>query len=222
MLKFVDDIRAIRQRDPAARHWLEVILCYPGFHAVFWHRWAHLLYRCHLKLLARITSSLNRFFTGVDIHPAAQVGRGLFIDHAAAVVIGETSIIGNNVTIYQGATLGGTGKDTGKRHPTIEDDVVISAGAKILGPLTIGKGSKVGAGAVVLIDVPPYSTVVGVPGKVVRRYDKPVDETADTGPDLDQTNLPDPVQRELDELRECVEKLQGFMQTVQQQENKRV
>ena len=164
-----NDFRVIMQRDPAARHALEVFLCYPGFWAVLIHRLSHFLFTHHLKLVARMLSQWMRFVTGIEIHPGAQIGQGLFIDHGMGVVIGETVEIGDNCTIYQGATLGGTGKTSGKRHPTIGNNVVISAGAKVLGPFVVGDDSKIGAGAVVLKEVPPHSTVVGVPGRVVRR-----------------------------------------------------
>lgn len=166
--KLRSDIRCILDRDPAARNAFEVMLFYPGFHAVRWHRTAHFLHRHKLKLLARAISQISRFFTGIEIHPGAKIGKRLFIDHGMGVVIGETAEIGNDVTIYQGATLGGTGKDTGKRHPTIGNNVMISSGAKILGPFTVGDYAKIGAGAVVLREVPPYATVVGVPGRVIK------------------------------------------------------
>ena len=163
-----EDIQAVKDRDPAARSSLEIYFCYPGLRAVRAHRRAHRLYQKGHTFLARWISNRTRKKTGIEIHPAAVIGRGLFIDHGMGVVIGETTEIGDNVTIYQGATLGGTGNETGKRHPTIEDDVVISSGAKVLGPFRVGKGSKIGAGAVVLKEVPPYCTVVGVPGRVVK------------------------------------------------------
>lgn len=168
------DIRCIRDRDPACKSGLEAFLCYPGLRAVRAHRCAHWLHTRGFKLLARMNSSLCRFFTGVDIHPGAVIGERLFIDHAQGVVIGETAVIGDDVTIYQGATLGGTGKQTGKRHPTIGSHVTISAGASVLGPLTVGDYAKVGAGAVVLNDVPAFATVVGVPGRVVRMRGCPI------------------------------------------------
>ena len=162
------DIRCILDRDPAARNAFEVILCYPGFHAVFWHRIAHFFHTHHCKLLARCISQLTRFFTGVEIHPGATIGKRLFIDHGMGVVIGETTIVGDDVTLYQGATLGGTGKETGKRHPTIGNHVTVATGAKVLGPFKVGDGAKIGAGAVVLKEVPPHATVVGIPGRVVK------------------------------------------------------
>lgn len=162
------DIRCVLDRDPAARNGFEVFLCYPGFHAVLWHRVAHFFHSHRCKLLARCISSLTRFFTGIEIHPGAVIGKRLFIDHGMGVVIGETTVIGDDVTIYQGATLGGTGKETGKRHPTIGNHVTIATGAKVLGPFTVGDGAKIGAGAVVLKEVPPHATVVGIPGRVVK------------------------------------------------------
>ncbi len=210
-----NDIRAVLSRDPAARNALEVVLCYPGFHAVVMHRCAHFLYKKGFKLLARIISQFNRFFTGIEIHPGAVIGEGLFIDHGMGVVIGETTEIGNNVTIYQGATLGGTGKETGKRHPTIGNNVVISSGAKILGPFKVGDNSKIGAGAVVLKEVPPNCTVVGVPGRIVKKDDRPVKMDLEDV-DLDQVRLPDPVTEDIKqllqrvgELEKRIEKMEG-------------
>lgn len=202
------DIRSIMERDPAARNKWEVILCYPGFHAILFHRIAHSLHLRRWRLLARVIATFNRFFTGVDIHPAAVVGKGLFIDHGLGVVIGETVEIGEDVTIYQGVTLGGTGKDTGKRHPTIGNRVVISAGAKVLGPFKVGDYSKVGAGAVVLKEVPPNCTVVGVPGIIVRRNGQADRKEID----LDQTRLPDPVEAQLQELQSSIKQLEKQME----------
>ncbi|MFZ1084899.1 MAG: serine O-acetyltransferase [Terracidiphilus sp.] len=164
-----DDINSILERDPAARSRLEVLLCYPGLWAVWIHRVAHQLWGAKMLLSARLLSQIARFFTGVDIHPGALLGRRLFIDHATGVVIGETSIVGSDVTMYQGVTLGGTGKQHGKRHPTICDGVFIGNNANILGNITVGENSRVGAGSVVLSDVPPNSTVVGVPAHIVYR-----------------------------------------------------
>jgi serine O-acetyltransferase len=169
MLRIREDVRSVFERDPAARSWLEVLLCYPGLYAVWAHRITNWLWHIHLYLVARIFSQVARFFTGVDIHPGATIGRRLFIDHGTGVVIGETAIVGNDVTIYQGVTLGGTGKQKGKRHPTVCDGVFIGNNANLLGDITIGENSRVGAGSVVLIDVPPNSTVVGVPAHVVYR-----------------------------------------------------
>ena len=163
-----EDIKAAKENDPAARNWFEILLTYSGVHALSWYRVAHFFHKIKLKLIARIISQLGRFFTGVEIHPAAKIEGGVFIDHGMGVVIGETAEVHKGTVIYQGVTLGGTGKEHGKRHPTIMEDVVISAGAKVLGGFTVGKGAKIGAGAVVLKEVPPYATVVGIPGRVVR------------------------------------------------------
>ena len=164
-----EDVNSVLERDPAARSWLEVMLCYPGLWAVWFHRISHVLWRAKLRLAARMLSQVARFFTGVDIHPGALLGRRLFIDHATGVVIGETAIVGSGVTIYQGVTLGGTGKGHGKRHPTVCDGVFIGNNANVLGNITVGENSRVGAGSVVLTDVPPNSTVVGVPAHIVYR-----------------------------------------------------
>ena len=169
-----EDINSILERDPAARSRVEVLLCYPGLWAVWIHRISHWLWSAKLRLSARLLSQATRFFTGVDIHPGALLGRRLFIDHATGVVIGETSIVGNDVTMYQGVTLGGTGKGHGKRHPTVCDGVFIGNNANILGNITIGENSRVGAGSIVLSDVPPNSTVVGVPAHIVYRNGKRV------------------------------------------------
>ncbi len=187
------DIAVVFDRDPAAKSVLEVIFCYPGFHAIIMHRLAHWFFRRRRYFLARLVSQINRFLTQIEIHPGATIGEGFFIDHGAGVVIGETAEIGNNVTIYQGVTLGGTGKEKGKRHPTIGDNVVISTGAKLLGSFTVGDNSKIGAGSVVLRDVPPNSTVVGVPGKVVVRDGRKVGSTDFSVIDLRHDQLPDPV-----------------------------
>ncbi|HAG06601.1 MAG TPA: serine O-acetyltransferase [Peptococcaceae bacterium] len=183
------DIQAVFERDPAAKNILEVLLCYPGLHALMLHRVAHRLYGWRLYTLARLISHISRFLTGIEIHPGAKIGEGVFIDHGTGVVIGETAEVGNNVTMYQGVTLGGTGKEKGKRHPTIGNNVVISAGAKVLGSITVGDNSKIGAGSVVLKPVPPNCTVVGVPGRIVRRDGKRVQDTID----LRHDQLPDPV-----------------------------
>ncbi|MGB9814257.1 MAG: serine O-acetyltransferase EpsC [Thermovenabulum sp.] len=166
----IEEAKLIMKKDKAAKSLLEVILCYPGLHALIFYRLAHKFYLKKMYFIARLISNLGRFFTGIDIHPGAKIGKGLFIDHGIGVVIGETAEIGNNVTIYHGVTLGATGNETNvKRHPTVEDDVVIGAGAKILGPVRIGRGAKIGANAVVLKDVPPYTTVVGIPAVEVKR-----------------------------------------------------
>ena len=194
------DLEAAKSHDPAATGAWEIVLTYNGFHALVLYRIAHYLHVRGFKLIARMISALGRFFTGIEIHPGAKIGYGVFIDHGTGVVIGETTEIGNNVTIYQGATLGGTGKDKGKRHPTVESGVMISAGAKVLGPITIGKNAKIGAGSVVLKDVPANATVVGVPGVVVRLNGERTD-------DLDQA-LPDPVEDKLNDLSERLRRLE--------------
>lgn len=200
MLKTIKtDLNAVLEKDPAARNRAEVFLTYSGFHAICMYRFAHFLYLHNYKLCARIVSQFSRFLTGIEIHPAAKIGNGVFIDHGAGVVIGETAEIGNDCTIYQGVTLGGTGKDKGKRHPTLKNGVMVAAGAKILGPFTVGKHAKIGAGSVVLKEVPDNATVVGVPGRVVRIKGERVD-------DLDQ-NLPDPVKDEITRLVSEIEKL---------------
>lgn len=188
------DLRAARDRDPAARSSLEIALCYPGVHAVWSHRVTHRLWLAGFHLTARVGSSLTRWLTGVDIHPGAQLGEGLFIDHATGVVVGETAVVGTDVTLYQGVTLGGTSLDRGKRHPTIGDRVTIGAGAKVLGPITIGSDSRIGANAVVVKPVPSNAVVVGVPGQVIARSRKPtgiqVREPEDSMmPDLVGTSL---------------------------------
>ncbi len=225
-----EDIRCVKRRDPACRSTFEVLFCYPGFRAVRAHRRAHWLYMHGLKGLARLVSEWCRFCTGVDIHPAAQIGKRLFIDHAQGVVIGETSVVGDDVTLYQGATLGGTGKETGKRHPTVGNHVTVSAGASVLGPVTIGDYAKVGAGAVVLSDVPRFATVVGVPGHVVRlngcqlncgeacackdeeSCPRGIQQEGEAGVDLDQVHLPDPVQQQINELLKRIETLEKLSQ----------
>jgi serine O-acetyltransferase len=169
-----EDVSAVFERDPAARSLVEVLLCYPGLHAVWAHHWNHWLWRHNLRFLARFCSQWSRLFTGIEIHPGAEIGRRLFIDHGMSVVMGETTIVGDDVTIYQGTTLGGTGKEKGKRHPTIENNVTVGAGARILGNITVGENSRVGAGSVVLRNVPPNSTVVGVPAHIVLRDGKRV------------------------------------------------
>ncbi|WP_068550656.1 serine O-acetyltransferase [Thermosulfidibacter takaii] len=205
------DYNAIFERDPAVRSKLEALLCYPGFHAILMHRVAHFLWTHNLKLLARIVSHISRFLTGIEIHPGAKIGKGFFIDHGMGVVIGETAEIGDNVTLYHQVTLGGVSLKKEKRHPTLKDNVVVGAGAKILGPFTVGENSKIGANSVVVKEVPPNSTVVGIPGKVVKKEKINV-----MGVDLDHHLLPDPVLeaiqailKELADLRKEVEELKG-------------
>lgn len=187
-----DDIDAICQRDPAVKSRAEAALLYSGFHAIMAYRVAHKLYEKEHYTPARFVSQSARFLTGIEIHPGATIGKGLFIDHGSGVVIGETTIIGDNCTLYQGVTLGGTGKDTGKRHPTLGDNVMVGAGAKVLGNFTVGDGAKIAAGAVVLGPVPENSTAVGIPAHIVRKAGKKVDPI-----DLDQVHIPDPVSQEL-------------------------
>ncbi len=186
------DIKAVFERDPAARNIWEV-LTYPGLWAIIFHRIAHLLWEANLRFLARLISQISRFLTGIEIHPGAKIGKGFFIDHGMGVVIGETTIIGNNVTLYQGVTLGGTGKERGKRHPTIDDDVVIGAEAVLLGPIYVGKGARIGAGSVVLKSVPPNCTVVGVPARVVRKDGRRISP-------LEHARIGDPLEECLREL----------------------
>lgn len=186
-----EDVRAVLERDPAARSHIEVFLLYPGIHAVFRHRIAHFFYKHNMKFIARLISQVSRFWTGIEIHPGATIGKGLFIDHGMGVVIGETAVIGDNCTIYQGVTLGGTGKERGKRHPTLGNNVMVGSGAKVLGPFTVGDNSKIAAGAVVLSEVPPNSTCVGVPARIVKCDGVRVE------PDLDQVAIPDPVSSQL-------------------------
>ena len=206
-----EDIKAVLNRDPAARNGFEVLLCYPGIWALIMHKPAHWLYLHNLKLIARLISQWTRFFTGIEIHPGATIGQRCFIDHGMAVVIGETAEIGNDVTIYQAVTLGGTGKDTGKRHPTIGNNVVISSGAKVLGPFKVGDHSKIGAGSVVLEEVPPNCTVVGIPGKIVRRGNKKTE-------DLNQTDMPDPIAVELECLRRRIVMLENKLREIDAKE----
>jgi serine O-acetyltransferase len=202
-----EDVEIVFEQDPAARNYFEVILTYSGLHAIWGHRVAHALYKRKLFFLARAVSQVSRFLTGVEIHPAAKIGRRFFIDHGMGVVIGETCEIGNNVTVFQGVTLGGTGKEKGKRHPTIMDHALIATGAKVLGNITVGAYSKVGAGSVVLKDVPDHSTVVGIPGRVVIQNGMRVDQ------DLNHCDLPDPV---ADRFKELEAELTSLRHEVQQ------
>ena len=204
------DIQAVRERDPAARSTLEVLLCYPGVHALVLHRFAHAIWRRGFTVLARFVSHVARFLTGIEIHPAAQLGPGLFIDHGMGVVIGETAEVGENVTLLQGVTLGGTSLKREKRHPTLGDNVVVGAGAKIIGGFKIGDGSRIGAGSVVVREVPTNSVVVGVPGRVTYRDGQRVAG----GIDLDQTDLPDPVSKAIEQLLERIRALEGELETV--------
>ena len=196
------EVRAIRDLDPAARSNAEVLLRYPGLHAVLAHRAAHYLHGKKHFFAARAISQIARGLTGIEIHPAAKIGKGVFIDHGCAVVIGETAEVGDNCTIYQGVTLGGTGKHCGKRHPTLGNDVMVGAGAKVLGPFKVGDHAKIAAGAVVLKEVPSDSTAVGIPAKIVNSASKSGAEN------LDQINIPDPVAQELTALKERVAELE--------------
>lgn len=198
-----EEIAVVRERDPAIKSNMEVLL-YPSFRVILHYRIAHKLYLKKHYFLARWISQRGVRKTGIEIHPGAKIGRGLFIDHGSGVIIGETAILGNNVTLYQGVTLGGTGKEKGKRHPTLEDNVMVSAGAKVIGSFTVGKNSKIGAGSVVIEEVPPNCTVVGVPGRVVRMGDQKIPRS-----DLDQIHLPDPVLNDIRELRENNQQLKA-------------
>jgi len=200
-----EQIDTVFKRDPAARSVLEIVLCYPGFHAILLHRMAHRLYRSGWFTLGRVVSQFSRTLTGIEIHPGARIGRRFFIDHGMGVVIGETSEIGDDVLLYQGVTLGGTGKDTGKRHPTIGNGVVIGTGAKILGNIRIGDHAKVGAGSVVVRPVPDHSTVVGVPGRVVGG--------AETDP-LEHGMLPDPEGQAIDDLARRMAQLENLVRSL--------
>ena len=204
------DIQAVRERDPAARSTFEVLLCYPGVHALAFHRVAHAIWRRGWTIPARFLSHMGRFLTGIEIHPAAKLGPGLFIDHGMGVVIGETAEVGENVTLLQGVTLGGTSLRREKRHPTLGDNVVVGAGAKIIGAFKIGDGSRIGAGSVVVREVPMNSVVVGVPGRVTYRDGQRVEGSID----LDQTDLPDPVSKAIEQLVERIRALEAELETV--------
>ncbi len=212
-----EDLDAVMQRDPAARSRAEVFFLYSGFRAVRSHRRANWFYRHNLKFLARWISQRSRRKTGVEIHPAAKIGKGLFIDHGMGVVIGETAEIGDNCTLYQNVTLGGTGKDHGKRHPTLGSNVLVGAGAKVLGPFTVGDNARVAAGAVVLDTVPPDATAVGVPARVVRIGGKKVESASQ---ELDQIHVADPVSMELCHLRGQLERMQNRVNQLEQNENR--
>ena len=196
-----NDIAAVKQRDPAAKNGVEILLLYSGVHAIFAYRVSHKLYLGKHYFSARLVSQLAKFFTGIEIHPGATIGKGLFIDHGTGVVIGETAEIGDNCTLYQGVTLGGTGKDVGKRHPTLGNNVMVGSGAKVLGPFKIGDNSKIASNAVVLEEIPPDSTAVGIPARVVRRGGRKVDN-------MDQIHIPDPVSQELCRLEHRIAQLE--------------
>lgn len=206
-----EEFQVIQERDPAIKTPLEVLL-YPSFRVMIQYRKAHKLYQNGHYFLARWISQRSARKTGIEIHPGAQIGKGLFIDHGNGVIIGETAIIGDNVTLYQGVTLGGTGKETGKRHPTLRDNVMVSAGAKVIGSFTIGENSKIGAGSVVLEEVPPNCTVVGVPGRIVKRENRKVPRS-----DMDQIHLPDPVLEDIRTLQKENEALKSKLQRMEYQ-----
>jgi serine O-acetyltransferase len=209
-----EDIQAVFERDPAARTTLEVVLAYPGLHAIWFHRLAHWFWSRHLKLVGRMISEFARFTTGIEIHPGAAIGRGLFIDHGMGVVIGETTEIGDDVLIYQGVTLGGTSLKKEKRHPTIEDHVMISAGASVIGPVRIGHHSRIGAGAVVVSNAPPYSTVVGIPGKVIEG-----ETTRQDLAELEHAHLPDPVARAINQLVDKLNRVGTRMEEIEERQD---
>jgi serine O-acetyltransferase len=204
-----EQVETIFREDPAAKSVLEIVLCYPGFHAILLHRLAHKLYKARWFLLARVVSQTARFFTGIEIHPGATIGRRFFIDHGMGVVIGETAEIGDDVLIYQGVTLGGTGKDKGKRHPTLGNHVVVGGGAKVLGNITIGDCVKIGAGSVVVHSVPDNATVVGIPGRIVRTKNTP-----QVNENLDHGKLPDPQGQAIDELNARIRELEEMVRTI--------
>lgn len=208
------DINAIKRRDPAARNSFEIFMLYSGLHAVIWYRMSHWFFGHKCRFIARMLSQWGRFFTGIEIHPGATIGKGLFIDHGSGVVIGETTIIGDDCLIYQGVTLGGTGKDTGKRHPTLGNNVMVGSGAKILGPFTVGDNARIAANAVVLEEVPENSTAVGVPAKIVRKNGTKVCEL------VDHVHIPDPVSLELCHLMECIDSLEQELKTYKAKDNK--
>src|SRR5579872_3076652 len=210
----IADLNAPLERDPAARGPLDVILSYPGFHAVTMHRLVHSLYRARIPLLPRWLSNVNRFLTGIEIHPGAKLGSGVFIDHGMGVVIGETAQVGDNCTIYQGVTLGGTSLSHGKRHPTLENNVTVGVNAAVLGAITVGANSKIGGGSVVVKDVPPNATVVGVPARVVMQNGVPVRAV----PDRPQVDMPDPTADAIGKLQRRVAQLEDRLREIEQQE----
>lgn len=214
-----EDVEAIFERDPAAKNVIEVLLCYPGLHAILIHRVAHSLYKRNWVILPRIISNIGRFFTGIEIHPGAKIGKKVFLDHGTGIVIGETAEVGDNVTIYQGATLGGTGKDKGKRHPTIGNNVVISCGAKVLGPFKVGDNSKIGSGSVVLKEVPPNCTVVGVPGQIVVKENVKLSSVNKIEVDLEHGKLPDPIAEELICLQKRIIELEKKMMKMERRQD---
>ena len=198
---FQDEIKSTQDRDPSSKSYLQIILLYSGLHAIVLHRIAHPLWNMGIPLLPRAISQLARWLTGIEIHPGAQIGKGLFIDHGMGVVVGETAVVGENVTLFQGVTLGGTGKEKGKRHPTLESNIVVGAGAKVLGNITVGENSYIGANAVVLRDVPANSTVVGVPGHITKQDGKKIDLT------MDHVVVKDPIWQQIKELTQRIDDL---------------
>jgi serine O-acetyltransferase len=208
------DLAIIKERDPAARSTLEILLCYPGFHALVMHRISHRLWRLGVPLLPRLLSQVGRLFTGIEIHPGARIGRGVFIDHGMGVVIGETAVIGDHCLLYQGVTLGGTGKQHGKRHPTLKENVVVGAGAKVLGAITVGANTRIGAGSVLLRDVASDSTVVGIPGRVIHQSGVRIDPLAHSAlPDAEARVIRNLMER-IDNLESQVSQLQGCLREV--------
>lgn len=201
-IKFSREIKSAKERDPAAKGNLQIIFLYPGLHAIVAHRLSHFLWKYNFPFSARLVSQIARLFTGIEIHPGARIGWGLFIDHGMGVVVGETAIIGNNVTLFQGVTLGGTGKETGKRHPTLGDHIVVGTGAKVLGNIMVGNNSYIGANAVVIHDVPPNATVVGVPGHVTKQDGKKIDHA------MDHIHVLDPITQQIDELQKRIADLE--------------
>lgn len=204
--------KSIKERDPAAKNYIGIFFNYPCVHAIFWHRIAHFFYKIKFFFIARLISQIVRWFTLIEIHPGAKIGKNLLIDHGCGVVIGETAEVGDNCTIYQGVTLGGTGKDKGKRHPTIGDNVVIGAGAKVLGPFKVGDNSKIAANAVVLREVPPDCTCVGVPGRIVKCKNKRVD--------LDQIHIPDPISQEFCRMQKEIDDLENLIRELVEEDKK--
>jgi len=215
-IAFKKEVKACFERDPAAVNFIEVLLTYSGLHAIISHRIAHRLHKMRIPFISRLISQINRFITGIEIHPGAEIGNGLFIDHGMGVVVGETSVIGDNVTIFQGVTLGGTGKERGKRHPTIGNNVVIGAGAKILGNITIGDSVQIGANAVVVRDVPQNSTVVGVPGRIAKKEGKKF-----PGVSLEHTKLPDPLTQALQKLQHEIDIIESKMKDWHKEQEKK-
>lgn len=204
LARIKEDIQTIFDNDPAAQSLPEVLICYPGLHALIWHRVAHRLFKYKVPLIPRIISNISRFFSGIEIHPGAQIGKKFFIDHGMGVVIGETTIIGDNIIVYQGVTLGGTGKETGKRHPTLKNNIVVGSGAKVLGNITIGNDVRIGAGSVVITNVPDDSTVVGIPGRTVMQKGKKTGQ-------LQHNAIPDPVRDALSQLTDEITDLKKVL-----------